>query len=284
MVMGEGQWRSAARQVALAAGFSHSHTLPFPSLSLTLSHSLSLTHTHTHTHLHTHTHTRDEPAAVDAAAGSRSERDQRLPSVGPQADATGLCPAPGPPPVRPRPACLPLSLERGPQLTRPKDRRSSTRARQSSMSTRWRWGERGQPAAGPTRLPSPHASCLDPHCRQEAPLSRGYSPFLNFEVQAFDETLYRLLELGATMDGAVQHHPFGKVRHLELAPLPRAPRCLHVDLDLATLDGRAAHPRRLHDWPGGGGRSRARPTRIAPHWLTRPPQNPSCKPRARMAA
>jgi hypothetical protein len=49
-------------------------------------------------------------------------------------------------------------------------------------------------------------------CRTEAPLSVGYSPFLNFQVQDFDETLYRLVEHGARMDGAVKYNPSGKVR------------------------------------------------------------------------
>eukprot|EP00045_Choanoeca_perplexa_P003480 m.31391 g.31391 ORF g.31391 m.31391 type:complete len:123 (-) comp12068_c0_seq1:1025-1393(-) len=44
----------------------------------------------------------------------------------------------------------------------------------------------------------------------EAPLSIGYSPFLNFHVQEFDETMYRLIEHGARMDGAVKYNPSSK--------------------------------------------------------------------------
>eukprot|EP00730_Choanoeca_flexa_P011576 TRINITY_DN27141_c0_g1_i1.p1 TRINITY_DN27141_c0_g1~~TRINITY_DN27141_c0_g1_i1.p1 ORF type:complete len:123 (+),score=16.61 TRINITY_DN27141_c0_g1_i1:115-483(+) len=39
----------------------------------------------------------------------------------------------------------------------------------------------------------------------ESPLSVGYWPMLTFEVQNFDETMYRLIEHGAKMDGAVTY-------------------------------------------------------------------------------
>eukprot|EP00051_Salpingoeca_urceolata_P014993 m.191804 g.191804 ORF g.191804 m.191804 type:complete len:126 (-) comp18253_c0_seq1:133-510(-) len=44
----------------------------------------------------------------------------------------------------------------------------------------------------------------------EACLSVGYSPLINWEVADFDTTLYKLLELGAKMDGAVRYLPGGK--------------------------------------------------------------------------
>eukprot|EP00049_Salpingoeca_infusionum_P006021 m.100360 g.100360 ORF g.100360 m.100360 type:complete len:132 (-) comp13169_c1_seq1:381-776(-) len=46
---------------------------------------------------------------------------------------------------------------------------------------------------------------------QEATLSTGYSPFLNFEVNDFDERLPRILSLGGHLDGAIKYEPTGKV-------------------------------------------------------------------------
>ncbi|PSC72118.1 tobamovirus multiplication 1-like [Micractinium conductrix] len=48
----------------------------------------------------------------------------------------------------------------------------------------------------------------------EAYCSTGYSPVLAFNVQDLQATLVRCLEQGASMDGAVQHSPHGKVAAL----------------------------------------------------------------------
>ncbi|EQC38743.1 hypothetical protein SDRG_03707 [Saprolegnia diclina VS20] len=45
----------------------------------------------------------------------------------------------------------------------------------------------------------------------EAACSAGYSPFLNFDVYDMDETIPRLLMLGAAMDGPIKYPAFGKV-------------------------------------------------------------------------
>jgi hypothetical protein len=42
-------------------------------------------------------------------------------------------------------------------------------------------------------------------------LSTGYSPFLNFTIGDFDNSVYRLLELGARMDGPIKYQTHGKV-------------------------------------------------------------------------
>ena len=44
----------------------------------------------------------------------------------------------------------------------------------------------------------------------EAPLTTGYSPFLNFAVSDLDKTVYKAMELGAAMDGAIQYADVGK--------------------------------------------------------------------------
>ena len=48
----------------------------------------------------------------------------------------------------------------------------------------------------------------------EALRATAYSPFLNFTVNDFDTTLYRLLGMGATLDGPVKHPHHGKVAAL----------------------------------------------------------------------
>ncbi|OQS03352.1 hypothetical protein THRCLA_21185 [Thraustotheca clavata] len=45
----------------------------------------------------------------------------------------------------------------------------------------------------------------------EAACSAGYSPFLNFDVHDMDETIPRLIMLGAAMDGPIKYPAFGKV-------------------------------------------------------------------------
>ena len=45
----------------------------------------------------------------------------------------------------------------------------------------------------------------------EAMLSTGYSPFINFTIEDFDNTMYRLLRLGATLDGPIRYPLHGKV-------------------------------------------------------------------------
>jgi len=42
-------------------------------------------------------------------------------------------------------------------------------------------------------------------------MSTGYSPFLNFVVVDVDDTVQRLLRLGATMDGPIKYPVHGKV-------------------------------------------------------------------------
>ncbi len=46
---------------------------------------------------------------------------------------------------------------------------------------------------------------------QESMLCTGYSPSLQFTVTEFDTRIYRLLELGASLDGAIQYKIHGKV-------------------------------------------------------------------------
>ncbi|KAI7844177.1 hypothetical protein COHA_002312 [Chlorella ohadii] len=48
----------------------------------------------------------------------------------------------------------------------------------------------------------------------EAYCTTGYSPVLTFDVEDLQSTLVRCLERGATMDGAIQHSPHGKVAAL----------------------------------------------------------------------
>lgn len=42
-------------------------------------------------------------------------------------------------------------------------------------------------------------------------LSKGYSPFLSFNVKDMDGTVLRLLSMGAELDGPIKHPPQGKV-------------------------------------------------------------------------
>ncbi|KAL4452368.1 hypothetical protein ABPG75_008030 [Micractinium tetrahymenae] len=48
----------------------------------------------------------------------------------------------------------------------------------------------------------------------EAYCTTGYSPVLAFDVDDLQATLMRCLERGASMDGAIQHSPHGKVAAL----------------------------------------------------------------------
>jgi len=48
--------------------------------------------------------------------------------------------------------------------------------------------------------------------RREAYACTGYSPFLAFTVGELQETVQRLLRLGATLDGPIRHLPDGKAR------------------------------------------------------------------------
>ena len=49
---------------------------------------------------------------------------------------------------------------------------------------------------------------------EEAPLARGYSPILTFNVPDLDGTVLRLLRLGASMDGPIHFPVHGKVASL----------------------------------------------------------------------
>jgi len=63
---------------------------------------------------------------------------------------------------------------------------------------------------------------LHANARVEAPLSTGYSPFLNFTVDDLDATMYKAMELGAAMDGAVVYADTGKASRLTSACVPTA--------------------------------------------------------------
>ena len=80
---------------------------------------------------------------------------------------------------------------------------------QTSLFRALKWGNYPPPAVAQTASLTHFAL----HSA-EASLSVGYSPFLNFQVQDFDETMYRLVEHGARMDGAVKYNPTGKVSAL----------------------------------------------------------------------
>ena len=47
-------------------------------------------------------------------------------------------------------------------------------------------------------------------CR-EAKCSAGYSPFLWFEIPDMDDTVPRLVSMGASLDGAIKYMSYGKV-------------------------------------------------------------------------
>lgn len=47
----------------------------------------------------------------------------------------------------------------------------------------------------------------------EAALSTGYSPFLNFDVKDMDVTVPQVLALGARLDGPISYAAHGKVIH-----------------------------------------------------------------------
>jgi hypothetical protein len=48
-------------------------------------------------------------------------------------------------------------------------------------------------------------------CCSNVELSKGYSPFLSFNVEDMDGTVLRLLSMGAELDGPIKHPPQGKV-------------------------------------------------------------------------
>lgn len=64
---------------------------------------------------------------------------------------------------------------------------------------------------------SPAASCLPlrcdsgPHPRREAYCTAGYTPILSFTVPDLQQTLTKLLQLGAHMDGPIQYPTQAKV-------------------------------------------------------------------------
>jgi hypothetical protein len=43
-------------------------------------------------------------------------------------------------------------------------------------------------------------------------VTKGYSPFLSFNVTDMDSTVMRLLSMGGELDGAIKHQPQGKVK------------------------------------------------------------------------
>lgn len=45
----------------------------------------------------------------------------------------------------------------------------------------------------------------------EAALTTGYSPLLSFSVDHLQETIERIMPMGAEMDGPIQHTKFGQV-------------------------------------------------------------------------
>jgi len=51
-----------------------------------------------------------------------------------------------------------------------------------------------------------HQSPSEAHC------STGFSPMITFTVDDMDSRVPRMIELGATLDGAVQYRTYGKVR------------------------------------------------------------------------
>ena len=65
----------------------------------------------------------------------------------------------------------------------------------------------GRLTCAPWQLPT---SLAVAHGR-EAALCTGYSPFLNFAVDDFDATMYRLLERGGRLDGPVKYPLQGRV-------------------------------------------------------------------------
>ncbi|EDQ84207.1 uncharacterized protein MONBRDRAFT_13041 [Monosiga brevicollis MX1] len=73
---------------------------------------------------------------------------------------------------------------------------------------------------------------------QEAVLSNGYSPFLNFEVADLDTTMYSLLELGAHLDGRILYETDHKLATL------RSPD--GVMIGLLEVDKAAIEIRRQH--------------------------------------
>ncbi|EFC50700.1 predicted protein [Naegleria gruberi] len=48
----------------------------------------------------------------------------------------------------------------------------------------------------------------------EASSTTGYSPFLCFDVNEMDKTIYKLLEMGAILDGPIKYPSHGKVAAL----------------------------------------------------------------------
>ncbi len=54
-------------------------------------------------------------------------------------------------------------------------------------------------------------ACSRCHCR-EAYTTTGYTPFLSFEVADLQDSLQKLLQHGAVMDGPIKYADQGKVR------------------------------------------------------------------------
>ncbi|KAG2382095.1 hypothetical protein C9374_005887 [Naegleria lovaniensis] len=48
----------------------------------------------------------------------------------------------------------------------------------------------------------------------EAACTTGYSPFLCFDVTQMDKTIYKLIEMGAVLDGPIKYPAHGKVASL----------------------------------------------------------------------
>jgi hypothetical protein len=51
----------------------------------------------------------------------------------------------------------------------------------------------------------------------EAAVSTGYSPFLCFNVDHLDTIIYKLIQMGATLDGPIKYPAHGKVCFVPLA-------------------------------------------------------------------
>jgi len=47
--------------------------------------------------------------------------------------------------------------------------------------------------------------------KDEAACTTGYSPFLTFAVNDFDDAVVRMLQAGANLDGPIKHPHTGKV-------------------------------------------------------------------------
>jgi hypothetical protein len=61
--------------------------------------------------------------------------------------------------------------------------------------------------------------------KDEASCTTGYSPFLTFAVRDFDDSVVRLLQAGANLDGPIKHPHTGKVLHRIAACSSNGPHC-----------------------------------------------------------